>query len=65
MPPKALWLEMETTDLEFEHFLCLKIGGMTLGEMRQRMSNEEYEGWKVFHGRKAQKQQLANGGGAG
>lgn len=51
---------METTDLEFEHFLCQKLGGMTLAEMRQRMSSEEYIDWSVYYGRKAQREQLAS-----
>lgn len=52
---------METTDLEFEYFLASELR-MTVGEMRHRMSNEEYTGWTVYHGRKAQREQLARGG---
>lgn len=54
---------METTDLEFEYFLAQKLS-MTVGEMRERMSGEEYTGWSVYFGRKTQREQLANGGGA-
>jgi len=52
-----MYLEMERTDLEFEFFLAQKLG-MTVGEMRLRMSCEEYTGWGVFYNRKAQREEL-------
>lgn len=45
--------------LEFEHFLCHELGGMTVEEMRERMSNEEFVRWGVYFGRKAQREELA------
>lgn len=54
---------METTDLEFEYFLARELR-MTVADMRERMSGEEYTGWGVYFGRKAQREQLAAGKGA-
>ena len=55
-----MYLEMEhSPTLEFEHFLCSKLGGMTVEEMRERMSNEEFVRWSVYYGRKAQREELA------
>lgn len=60
MPTKAIRERLETTDLGFEYQLAdrLKIG--TVGEMRRRMSNAEFETWKVFHAIRAQQIELAN-----
>jgi hypothetical protein len=33
--------------------------GMTVADMRYRMSGEEYLGWWIYYGRKAQRMQLA------
>lgn len=52
---------METTDLEFEYYLAEQLG-KTVAEMRQ-MSGDEFTGWVVYYGRKAQREQLARGGG--
>jgi hypothetical protein len=54
-----MYLEMERDpSLEFEFFLCSKLGGMTVDEMRERMSNEEFVRWSVYFGRKAQREEL-------
>lgn len=53
---------METTDLEFEFHLAETLG-MTVAQLRRQMSAREFMQWGVYMGRKAQKQQLANGGG--
>lgn len=54
-----MYLEMEAhPDIEFDHYLCSKLGGMTVDEMRERMSNLEYVRWQVFYGRKAQREEL-------
>lgn len=58
MPPKAIYLLMETTDLEFEYFLAQKLG-MTVARMRAEMSAEEYIAWGVYYGRKAQREEIA------
>lgn len=57
MPPKALYLEMERTDLEFVYFLAQKLGKFAW-EI-DRMPAAEYIGWSVYYGRKAQKEELA------
>lgn len=44
--------------MEFEYFLADKLK-MTVGEMRERMSNDELVRWSVFHGRRAQREELA------
>lgn len=45
--------------LEFDHFLCQKLGGMTVAEMHQRMTNAEYVDWTIYYGRKAQRDEMA------
>lgn len=53
-----IYMKMETTpELEFEFYLAQKLG-RTVGELRQ-MSNQEFIGWQVFYGRKAQREELA------
>jgi len=56
MPPKVIYMQMETTDLEFEFYLATKLG-KTVAEVRQ-MSQAEYIGWTVYYGRKAQRLEL-------
>lgn len=58
MPPKAMYMEMETSPtLEFEFFLAQKLG-RTVAELRE-MEEIEFVGWCVYYGRKAQREQLA------
>lgn len=45
-------------DLEFEFYLADRLS-TTVGQLREEMSNEEFVGWQVFHGRKAQRADLA------
>lgn len=53
-------------DLEFDYFLAAKLG-MTVARLRAEMSGQEYVGWTVYYGRKAQRIELerlkAGGGG--
>jgi len=49
---------METTDLEFEHFLAERLG-MTVARLRREMSAEEFGRWDVYFGRKAQRREMA------
>jgi hypothetical protein len=59
VPPKALWLRMETDPaFNLEYVLAEKIG-CTVRELRQRMPMEEFVGWGVFLGRRAQARELA------
>lgn len=44
-------------DLEFEFFLASKLGGMTVEEMRHRMSASEYVSWQIYYARKAQREE--------
>jgi hypothetical protein len=37
---------------------------MTVGALRQQMSADEFMRWGIWHGRRAQAQQLATGKGA-
>lgn len=61
-PPKATYLRFEDDpELEMEYFVAEQLG-MTVGELRARMSSEEFMGWAVYFGRKAQRRELANGG---
>lgn len=45
---------METTELEFEHYLAEKLG-RTVGELRRTITAEEFVRWSVYYGRKAQR----------
>lgn len=57
MPTKAAYRTFETTDAEFEHYLAQKLS-MTVGRLRDEMSNDEYVLWGVYYGRLAQREQL-------
>jgi hypothetical protein len=57
MPPKAAWKTFQANpELEFEFFLAAELG-MTVGELRQRMSQDEFIQWSVYYGRKSQDMQ--------
>ena len=45
-------------DLEFEFYMADRLK-MTVGRLRAEMSNEEFVAWGVYHGRKAQRAELA------
>ena len=50
---------METnSDIEFDFYLAQHLG-MTVATMRASLSNDEYVGWSVYFGRKAQRQEMA------
>lgn len=53
-----MWLEMEQGQLEFEFMLAEKLG-MTVARMRRDLSVEEFVGWSVYFGRKAQRAEMA------
>lgn len=44
--------------VEFDHFLAAKLGGMTVAEMHERMSNAEYVRWNTYYARQAQQAEL-------
>lgn len=48
---------MENGSLEFDHYLAERLG-MTVADMRRRMSAEEWMRWGVYYGRKAQRQEM-------
>jgi hypothetical protein len=50
---------MEKTDLEFEFYLATKLG-MTVADVRERITPMEFIGWKMYYGRKAQRAELEN-----
>lgn len=53
---------METNpDLEFEHFLAVKLG-MTVDRLRTEMSADEFMRWAIYYGRLAQREQMAQAG---
>lgn len=59
MPGKAVYKDFEADeDLEFSFYLADRLK-MTVEEMHERMTNLEFLQWKVFHSRKAQREQLA------
>lgn len=55
--PKATYLAMETTELEFEFYLAEKLG-MTVSRLRAEMSGLEWMQWTVYYGRKAQRAEM-------
>ncbi|MDN5751376.1 MAG: hypothetical protein L0H64_23230 [Pseudonocardia sp.] len=44
--------------MEFSYYLAERLR-MTVGEMQDRMGNDEFVAWGVYHGRRAQRQELA------
>lgn len=48
---------METTELEFEHYLAAKLG-RTVRELRGTLTQDEWMRWTVYFGRMAQRQEL-------
>jgi hypothetical protein len=60
MPPKVAYKRLATDeDLEFEFFLASELG-MTVGQMRDEMDNDEFVHWAMYYARKSQQQELAN-----
>ncbi len=61
MPKKATYLEFEENpELEFEHYLTLKLGLGTVDRMRKVMSQSEYAQWVMYFRRDAQRKELAS-----
>jgi hypothetical protein len=51
---------METNpDLEFDHYLCLKLGWRSVERMRRQMSSREWQHWRIYYARRAQEQEMA------
>jgi hypothetical protein len=44
-------------ELEFEHFLAVKLG-RTVGELRRSMSHLEFIRWNMYYAREAQQAEL-------
>lgn len=61
MPTKAAWLALAENDddLEFEHFLAVKLS-MTVSELRTRMPHPEFVRWGMYYARISQAQQVEN-----
>lgn len=60
MRRKAAYLAFEhDPELEFEFFLAKELGGMTVGELRARMGNQELLEWSVYYARRRQEDELA------
>lgn len=55
---------METTDLESEFFLAEKLG-RTVAELRETLSAQEFQQWRIYYARKAARIELARGGSGG
>jgi hypothetical protein len=45
-------------EFHFDYFLAEKLG-CTVTEMRRRVSAEEWLGWSVYYGRRAQQREMA------
>jgi hypothetical protein len=59
MPPKAAYLTFEDDPSEeFDFFLARELR-MTVADMRERMSMDEYTRWYVYYGRKSQREELS------
>jgi hypothetical protein len=58
VPAKAAYLALqERPDLEFEHYLAVKLS-MTVQELRDRMTHAEFLRWDMYYARLAQQQEL-------
>lgn len=56
MPPKAMWMEFQSSpELEFEFRLAKELG-MTVARMRAEMDNDEFIRWAIYFGRKWQRE---------
>ena len=51
-------------ELEFEYFLAQKLG-MTRAALVTEMGSDEFLGWEIYYGRKAQQAELARLKGGG
>jgi hypothetical protein len=49
---------METTNLEFDHYLCERLGWRSVALMRRGLSAAEYLSWDIYYRRKAQREEL-------
>lgn len=59
MRPKAAYLEFESDEaLEFEYYLADRLK-MTVARLREEMPASEFMAWQVYHGRRAQRAELA------
>jgi hypothetical protein len=59
VPRKAAYLEFEADEaLEFEYYLADRLK-MTVRRLREEMPAAEFMGWQVYHGRRAQRAELA------
>lgn len=47
----------ENPDLEFEHYLAVKLS-MTVRDLRARMPHAEFVRWNMYYARLAQEQEL-------
>lgn len=57
--PKAAYLELEHDEtLEFEFYLADRLK-TTVRRLREEMPMAEFLGWQIYHGRKAQRAELA------
>jgi hypothetical protein len=60
VPTKAIYQRFETSpDLEFDHYLCMKLGWRSVEEMRRRMPSAEWQHWRIYFLRRAQERELA------
>ena len=60
MPTKATYRSFEENpDEEFDHRLCLELGWRSVDEMRQAMSLNEWQRWRLYFLRRQQDQELA------
>lgn len=46
-------------EVEWEMFMCLKLGWKSISRMRKGLSNMEYEKWLIFFQREKQNEELA------
>lgn len=47
-PPKALWIEQQTTDEGAWYAIAETLGGRTVEEWKRVMSYREFLGWAVY-----------------
>lgn len=58
MPTKAAYLALaDDTELEFEHYLAVKLG-KTVRQLRHEMDQGEFVRWSMYYARIAQQQEM-------
>lgn len=60
MPTKAIYETFESSpEVEFDFWLCERLGWRSVERMRREMTAAEYVAWSIYFQRRAQRIELA------